>query len=318
MEEESNAPQLVYVPNELIHRIQSLLPAKDAARTCVLSKSWLRAWSTIPTLRFTTCANDDHLTKEEETDYIKLIDRTLLRYLNDNMSIECLHLHLYMHNSSLSSLAEKWLKLCCLRELRIRFVAANIDNIVEINDVPLLRVFHYNAIPEYTFKIDSLGSVRELVLLRDVVDDAFINMVNSKFPFLETLSLTMLECKVKNIDLTCDSLTRLTLDLHGDNQINIQVYASKLLCFTYEGLKMPNLLFSTNTPEHISLILKFYDSSPLDLPFFMNMREALSLSSNFEIEIINLYDRLNIDLDDLRRRVQLGTCNSCRLHNGLV
>nr|GEW95972.1 hypothetical protein [Tanacetum cinerariifolium] len=85
--------------------------------------------------------------------------------------------------------------LCCLRELRIRFVAAKIDNIVEINDVPILRVFHYNSIPDYTFKMDSLRSVRELVLLRDVVDDAFINMVNSKFPFLETLSLTMLKCR---------------------------------------------------------------------------------------------------------------------------
>nr|GEX63228.1 hypothetical protein [Tanacetum cinerariifolium] len=123
MDEESNIPQLVYVPNELIHRIQSLLPAKDAARTCVLSKSWLHAWSTIPTLRFTTCANDDHLTEEEETNYNKLIDRTLLRYLNDNMSIECLHLHLYMHNSSLSSLAEKWLHSLasrnCLKELSL-------------------------------------------------------------------------------------------------------------------------------------------------------------------------------------------------------
>ncbi|GKA60922.1 putative F-box/LRR-repeat protein isoform X2 [Tanacetum coccineum] len=39
-----------YVPVELIHHIQSLLPKKEAARTCVLSKSWLHAWSTIPTL----------------------------------------------------------------------------------------------------------------------------------------------------------------------------------------------------------------------------------------------------------------------------
>ncbi|GKE06205.1 acyl carrier protein 1, chloroplastic-like protein, partial [Tanacetum coccineum] len=41
--------QLEDVP-ELIHHIQALMLAKDAARTCVFSKSWLHAWSTIPTL----------------------------------------------------------------------------------------------------------------------------------------------------------------------------------------------------------------------------------------------------------------------------
>nr|XP_043635935.1 F-box protein At5g03100-like [Erigeron canadensis] len=46
----------VVLPTELMHRIQSLLSAKEAGRTCVLSKSWLHAWSTIPSLRFP----DDH------------------------------------------------------------------------------------------------------------------------------------------------------------------------------------------------------------------------------------------------------------------
>ncbi|GJW29378.1 ribonuclease H-like domain-containing protein, partial [Tanacetum coccineum] len=36
---------------ELMHCIQSLLPIEEAARTSILSKSWLYAWSTNPTLR---------------------------------------------------------------------------------------------------------------------------------------------------------------------------------------------------------------------------------------------------------------------------
>ncbi|GKE12504.1 F-box protein-like protein, partial [Tanacetum coccineum] len=269
-----------YVPNELIRHIQSLLPAKDAARTCILSKSWLQIWTTILTLRFTTCATDDHLTKEEEIEYIKLIDHTLVRYLNDNMSIECLHLHFHLHDSSLSSLAEKWfqslasrsglkevsLAICtmeyawdfnltrltipgeifscknlnkislkvdnftrsrvmvnvnpvikcsclrvlelvnvcisseealdnllsscsllekikiffrqgvkiikiknlrCLSEVRIRSIELKInDRILEVYDVPSLCVFHYHNIKKYTFKMDSLVGVRELVLTR--------------------------------------------------------------------------------------------------------------------------------------------------------
>ncbi|GKA04615.1 reverse transcriptase domain-containing protein [Tanacetum coccineum] len=193
--------------------------------------------------------------------------------------------------------------LRCLYELKIRLVAANINNIMEINDVPTLCVFHYRAASKYTFNMDSLGSVRELVLYRNGVDGAFINMVNSKFPFLDSLTLTLLECRVETIGITYHTLMRLTLKLCKDNQINIKVYASNLLYFSYDGLKMPTLLFPTNTPVHITLTLNFYDSNPIDLSFFMKMREALSLSSEFNIEIINLYVRLNINLDDLRRRV---------------
>nr|GEX77190.1 zinc finger, CCHC-type [Tanacetum cinerariifolium] len=39
-------PQLEDLP-ELIHRIQSLLSVKEAAQTCILSKSWLHAWEFI-------------------------------------------------------------------------------------------------------------------------------------------------------------------------------------------------------------------------------------------------------------------------------
>ncbi|GJV36811.1 hypothetical protein Tco_1409288 [Tanacetum coccineum] len=139
--------------------------------------------------------------------------------------------------------------LCCLCELRIRLVAANINDIVEISEVPILRVFHYSALPKYTFRMDPLGSLRELVSLRDVIDDAFIDMINSKFPFLESLTLTLLQCWIETIIITCDSLKSLTLKLCKHNQINIKVYALKLLLFSYNGLKMPSLLFPTKTPE---------------------------------------------------------------------
>nr|GEX77985.1 hypothetical protein [Tanacetum cinerariifolium] len=184
MDEESSISQLVYVPNELIHRIQSLLPAKDAARTCVLSKSWLHAWSTIPTLRFTTCANDDHLTEEEETNYNKLIDRTLLRYLNDNMSIECLHLHLYMHNSSLSSLAEKWLHSLasrnCLKELSLTICGKKVCLGYRISNL---------TIPAEIFSCEKLNIVSLIVDPRAKPVTVNMNLVMIKCLFLRVLEL---------------------------------------------------------------------------------------------------------------------------------
>nr|GEV02740.1 hypothetical protein [Tanacetum cinerariifolium] len=65
---------------------------------------------------------DDHAT-QEVIDYIKLIDGTLLRHLNNNMPIECLHIDLDIRNLSFSSLAEKWFQSLaftnCLKELSL-------------------------------------------------------------------------------------------------------------------------------------------------------------------------------------------------------
>nr|GEX10042.1 phosphoribosylglycinamide formyltransferase, chloroplastic [Tanacetum cinerariifolium] len=55
-DEEAMASNLIHTKRledfpELINKIQSMLESKEAARTCVLSKSWLHAWSMIPNLR---------------------------------------------------------------------------------------------------------------------------------------------------------------------------------------------------------------------------------------------------------------------------
>nr|GEZ69829.1 hypothetical protein [Tanacetum cinerariifolium] len=74
----------------LMHRIQSLLPHEEAIHTCVLSKSWPHALSTIPTLRFTKCG----INKIQEIRYMESIDHTLLRYPNGNLPMERIDLHI--------------------------------------------------------------------------------------------------------------------------------------------------------------------------------------------------------------------------------
>ena len=92
---------------------------------------------------------------------------------------------------------------------------------------------------------------------------------------------------LETIDITCVSLKRMTLSMCLDKQLNIQVYASNLLYFSYNGWKMPTLLFLSSTPAHIHLILRFLKNDPIDLSFFLKMRETLDLSSNFDIETID-------------------------------
>nr|GEY76360.1 hypothetical protein [Tanacetum cinerariifolium] len=91
---------------ELIHHIQSLLPAKEAARTCILSKSWPHAWSTISTLRF-TLQFQKFVTDEQKIKYEKVIDHTLQRYHRENISVEILDLELHIQNQESAFAAEK-------------------------------------------------------------------------------------------------------------------------------------------------------------------------------------------------------------------
>ncbi|GJT24838.1 ubiquitin receptor RAD23d-like protein [Tanacetum coccineum] len=138
--------QLQDVP-ELIQQIQSLLPADQAARTCVVSKSWLHALSTTPDLRFQPVKS---LNKQQETQYMRLINRTLQSTV-------------------------------------------------------------------------SFGSLRELCLNYISIDDECSDMINSKFPFLESLALTLICCDMETLDIRCVSLRRLTIHLMQKKQIKEKI-----------------------------------------------------------------------------------------------
>ncbi|GKE76843.1 hypothetical protein Tco_1542963 [Tanacetum coccineum] len=88
----------------LTHRRQ----LEDAARTCVLSKSWLHAWSTILTLRF--CQSSKLLTKQQEKRYLRLMRWTIRRYHKDNIPIITCDLHFGIRKPKSSTRAEKFIK----------------------------------------------------------------------------------------------------------------------------------------------------------------------------------------------------------------
>ncbi|GKA90106.1 F-box protein-like protein [Tanacetum coccineum] len=119
--------QLEDIP-ELIHRIQSLLPAKEAVRTCILSKSWLHAWSTIPTLRFPP-QFQKFVTDEQKRKYQTVIEHTLQRYHRDNISIKSFDLELRIQNQESAFAAEKWIQpivsKSCLKELSLKIRGLN-------------------------------------------------------------------------------------------------------------------------------------------------------------------------------------------------
>nr|GEU38253.1 hypothetical protein [Tanacetum cinerariifolium] len=154
-----------------------------------------------------------------------------------------------------------------------------------------------NPIP---FQIDSLASVTQLCIEGDLSFDT----LESKFHLLESLTLLIVRCELRNLVFTSASLKWLTLTLNGLAP-NVQVYAPKLLSFIYSG-KLPGLLFRTTPSKQVKLCLFSWEY--LDHSYFLKMKEALNSSSQFVIYIescildslVNLND---IDVDDLKRRV---------------
>ncbi|CAH1421373.1 unnamed protein product [Lactuca virosa] len=124
---------------ELMHRIQLWLPIEEAARTCVLSKSWLHAWSTIPTLRFYVLN-----TRKRKTKSMKLVEveRTLIRYLRDGIPIQLFELVIDIENQESASHAEKWIRSVstktCLKKIFLSIFPSSVCALFTLPDEILL------------------------------------------------------------------------------------------------------------------------------------------------------------------------------------
>ncbi|GKA41601.1 hypothetical protein Tco_0734261 [Tanacetum coccineum] len=155
----------------------------------------------------------------------------------------------------------------------------------------------------------TIGSLRESYLDNVSMDDAFSNMIKSNFPFLERLTLVIRWCSVEILDIRCLTLRRVQFLL--DQEIKVHVYAPNLLTYKHASSEIPSLLFTAIPPEQIELFLTL-DDIPMDESFFLKMREALKLSSKFNI-VINGGYRLGVlapfNIDDVRTMVPFPATN---------
>ncbi|CAA0833959.1 Unknown protein [Striga hermonthica] len=77
------------LPITILHRILCSLSQKEAVRTCVLSKQWRHVGSTRPNLKFSEGWFDN-----TQQNFVSVLDRTLQRYCDQNLSIHKLFLNL--------------------------------------------------------------------------------------------------------------------------------------------------------------------------------------------------------------------------------
>ncbi|PWA98621.1 pleckstrin (PH) domain superfamily protein [Artemisia annua] len=176
-----------------------------------------------------------------------------------------------------------------LREVIVCLSCGGWVKSLEFDDVPSLRSLLYKptfiflwGMPPTLFKMCPIGSLIVLELHNVYLDDAFSNMIKSNFPFLEELTLGIKWSSVKILDITCLTLRKLMLSFLLNEEIKVQVYAPNLLTFKHASCAAPRLLFTTTPPEQIELSLTL---GHIDKWFFLGMREALKLSSKFNIKM---------------------------------
>uniref|UniRef100_A0A0D3GWC5 F-box domain-containing protein n=1 Tax=Oryza barthii TaxID=65489 RepID=A0A0D3GWC5_9ORYZ len=76
------ADRLTNLPDELIHRIISFLPTRDAVRTCILSSSWRNFWEYANRVDFNTA---DFASKNG---FASFVDSRMARYESKGLSID--------------------------------------------------------------------------------------------------------------------------------------------------------------------------------------------------------------------------------------
>ncbi|KAL4582430.1 hypothetical protein LXL04_006979 [Taraxacum kok-saghyz] len=185
---------------------------------------------------------------------------------------------------------------------------------LEISNVPNLRVFSYKlwgAWLPFTANAHSmsLSNVTELSLGRVVSDYACLDMITSGFPFLESLTLELDTWKLESFHFTCASIKVFSLVcMYKKKLSDIQVFAPKLVSFSFDSWSyiLPDFLFPVSSLMQIELSLTL--NCPVDVYFFVEMRDALTLAPKCNIRITySNYEviPLDIDMDDLRRRLLL-------------
>ncbi|KAL7584105.1 hypothetical protein Lser_V15G46184 [Lactuca serriola] len=201
-----------------------------------------------------------------------------------------------------------------LRELHLEGVSISEEAFHHIlSDVPKLGVFSYYRRDvfqsHFPLVIEPLNShsismrkVSRLMLGDVITDNTCLDMIKSGFPFLVSLTLGLTYWKLGTFHFTSSSIKRLVLHSCPHTLIDLQVHAPKLLIFDLSGETLPSLSFPVSSLKQLRVSLGI--ERPVDASFFLNMREALSLSHKCDLDIqFNSPLDVNIDIDDLRTRL---------------
>ncbi|KAL3634518.1 hypothetical protein CASFOL_021572 [Castilleja foliolosa] len=181
----------------ILQQILSLLSQKDAVRTSVLSKSWRYLWHGRPNVEFLEL--DHRFTIKNE--FWPFLDKTLQRYLDQNLSIHKFHFDVYHYEVDVV-LLQKWIPLVIMnmgvRSLSLTFTYFR-ENTEAFYRLPLI-VFQSESLVELHLKRCDLNTLKSTdnVMLNNlqtlrlhyvVIKDDIFEKIISGCPLIENLEL---------------------------------------------------------------------------------------------------------------------------------
>ncbi|KAI5652424.1 hypothetical protein M9H77_29611 [Catharanthus roseus] len=244
--------QINHLPDQILVRIISLLPLKEAARTSVLSRRWTKLWTNINRLDFEASDKlllpwESNISQKDSVKYIEWVSIVLKGHRG--LSLEEFRVSSALTNSSRKHIDE-WIKYAF--ECRVQKLELDL-----VNDSFSRSYFFGRNIPD-----SGLKSLRELSLKFVNVNGEVLQFFIYNCPFLETVfvdgSRHLINLQVSGLSLALRSLEI----CHCINVESIVLRDLSLVSLTMVGIKESyEKLFLKNVDKLVNLKISHISST---------------------------------------------------------
>jgi hypothetical protein len=254
------------LPDELLHRIMSFLPARDAVRTCVLSPRWHRLWVSTPQL------NVDAEGFSYEDTFVKFVTTLLLRRgctPLDSFWLCANRPGIYLYN--IYNSANNWICHALRSNVQVLGIVEHWatgdeeEEDMEVVEDMMFKIDHYAFTSSY---------LKRLHLCCVSVSNRFTKQLFSGCPALEDLE--MINCNIYTSEFSSGTLKNLTIDYVG------------LPPYERQGNKLD---FVINMP---SLVLLCLGSLLCEMPSLVGMQSLITASLSLDHPSVIFADACDI------------------------
>ncbi|XP_049406026.1 uncharacterized protein LOC125869597 [Solanum stenotomum] len=299
----------------LIHKIFSYLSYEDAANSSLLSKTWLQAWLTQPSLKFKVEYGKGNNNR-------KIVDKIMERYKEEKYPIDKFELDItssHYHHALAFPRIDNWLDIAL--QSGVKDVVCKVD------------------VPSYPFPISAFlasKSLRELVLTGcDIMslslssDHQWMNCRSLRKLSLSNVRLdhnvlqTLVNCCPLIVDLMIEKCSLLTkIELRNLQNIKSVIYISSTCQISSVEIQTPTLEHLSISKSIIALdIIECQNLKSLKLSL-MSISQGfldhlISTSQNLEILILDfvygeLHERFNICKSQSLKVLRIDGCKDIR------
>ncbi|XP_073126172.1 F-box/LRR-repeat protein At3g59190-like isoform X1 [Henckelia pumila] len=265
--DENNGQDIISnLPESITSRILSLLPTKDALRTCVLSKDWEHKWTGI----YNIDVNDDVrfvLKKTRKTSFINFVDRIF--FLSQNSSLKRFGLRCrFVYNAHRMI---SWISAALMRNVEDLDIVYNDDNVVlpgRLFDCKSLTIMKLRCPCIFRVSAQNLfSSLKSLCLAQTRVRGEHVPGTSKlvfEFPALEKLEL--LNCKwlkMSFVEISAPALSQFKVIRHSnlpEDKCQIKFFKAKLVKCEFVGQFVEDFDFSASSVFSATLNTYEYDT----------------------------------------------------------